>query len=66
MVLVLVMMGLLVVPELHVAKLEVTGLEVVVSEAMGSELVALGTAWSGTIVKCLQFLLSLVIEVLTR
>ena len=62
----LVIMGHLVVPEVCVAKLELTRLEVAAWEATGSQLAALGTAWSGTIIRCLRFLLSLVVGVSTQ
>ena len=57
---------LAVVFDVEVVKLEVTGLEVVESEVTGSEIAALETVWSGSIVRCLQFLLSLVVGVSTQ
>ena len=61
MVLDLVMMGLLVVFEVGVPRPKV-----VESEVTGSDVVALETAWSGTIVRCLRFPLSLVVGVSTQ
>ena len=44
---------LVVVFNVEVVKPEVTGLEVVESQETGSEITALETVWSGTIVRCL-------------